>query len=253
IVFNDVRFTYDKEQVINGISFLAKEGTVTALAGPSGSGKSTLAKLLARFWDVNGGEISLGGEDIRRIPLDQLMDEISYVSQDNYLFDISIRENIRIGKPSATDKEIERAAEQAGCSEFINRFPEGLDTKVGDAGDRLSGGERQRIAIARAMIKDAPVIILDEATAFADPENEDKIQRSIGNLTKGKTLIVIAHRLSTIMYADNILVLEHGEIAAQGTHKELLKSSLLYGNMWRAHLAAMDWSMNKEGDEVCGA
>lgn len=252
VVFEGVSFAYDQEQVLSGVSFTAKEGTVTALVGPSGSGKSTVARLLARFWDVGSGTIRLGDEDIRHIPLDQLMDRISYVSQENFLFDISIRENIRIGRPSATDEDIEQAAEQAGCMEFVGRFPQGFDTRVGDAGERLSGGERQRVAIARAIIKDAPIVILDEATAFTDPENEDKIQQSIGNLTKGKTLIMIAHRLSTIMYADNILVLERGKIVAQGTHEELLKSSPLYGSMWQAHLAAMDWSMNKEGDEACG-
>jgi ABC-type multidrug transport system fused ATPase/permease subunit len=198
---------------------------------------------LARFWDVEDGEITLGGINIKDMPLAQLMDCISYVSQENFLLDTSIRENIRIGKPSATDAEIEAAAEKAGCLEFIGRFPGSYDTQVGDAGDRLSGGERQRIAIARAILKNAPVVLLDEATAFTDPENEDKIQASIGNLVKGKTLIMIAHRLSTIMYADNILVVRNGSVDSQGTHEQLLQSSELYQNLWRAHIEAMEWNM----------
>ena len=178
--------------------------------------------------------------------LTDLTEKISYVSQDNFLFNMSLRDNIRIGKPEATDKEVEWAAAQAGCDEFISRFPQGYDTNAGDAGARLSGGERQRLAIARAILKNAPIVILDEATAFTDPENEDKLQRSIDKLTKGKTLIVIAHRLSTIMYADQILVLENGQITAQGTHEQLLTHSETYLDMWKAHISAMDWSMNQE-------
>lgn len=248
--FENVSFSYGKEQVLKNISFSAKEGTTTALVGPSGSGKSTVAKLIPRFWDTEEGKITLGGVNINQIPYDELMDYISYVSQDNYLFDISIRENIRIGKPEATDAEIEKAAELAGCNEFINRFSKGFETKAGDAGDRLSGGERQRISIARAMIKASPIIVLDEATAFTDPESEDKIQQSLANLTKGKTLIVIAHRLSTVMYSDNIIVLNKGKISEQGTHEELLEKSELYQKMWQAHLAAMDWSMGEGGKSV---
>ena len=202
VELKDVHFGYGDSEVIHGISFTAKEGTVTALVGPSGSGKSTLAKLIARFWDVDAGAILVGGADIREIALPELMEQISFVSQDNFLFNMSLRDNIRIGKPDATDKEVEWAASQAGCDEFIARFPQGYDTNAGDAGARLSGGERQRIAIARAILKNAPIVILDEATAFTDPENEDKLQQSIDRLTQGKTLIVIAHRLSTIMYAD---------------------------------------------------
>jgi ABC-type multidrug transport system fused ATPase/permease subunit len=249
----DVRFTYDKAEVLRGISFDAKAGTTTALVGPSGSGKSTLAKLIARFWDVGEGSVKIGGVDIRNIPLDELMDKLSYVSQDNFLFNMSLRDNIRVGKPDASDGEIERIAELAGCGEFISRFADGYATNAGDAGERLSGGERQRIAIARAMIKGAPIVILDEATAFTDPESEDKLQRSIDALTKGKTLVVIAHRLSTVMYADNISVLNGGSISDQGTHEELLARSALYQSMWRAHTRAMDWNMKGEAGTECGA
>ena len=238
-------------EIIHGVSFSAKAGTVTALVGPSGSGKSTLAKLIARFWDVNAGAVFVGGVDIREMSLTDLTEKISYVSQDNFLFHMSLRDNIRIGKPDATDKEVEWAAAQAGCDEFIARFPKGYDTNAGDAGARLSGGERQRLAIARAILKNAPIVILDEATAFTDPENEDKLQRSIDKLTKGKTLIVIAHRLSTIMYADQILVLENGQILAQGTHEQLLSRSETYLDMWKAHISAMDWSMNTGIEDDC--
>lgn len=251
VELKDVHFGYGDSEVIHGISFTAKEGTVTALVGPSGSGKSTLAKLIARFWDVDAGAILVGGADIREIALPELMEQISFVSQDNFLFNMSLRDNIRIGKPDATDKEVEWAASQAGCDEFIARFPQGYDTNAGDAGARLSGGERQRIAIARAILKNAPIVILDEATAFTDPENEDKLQQSIDRLTQGKTLIVIAHRLSTIMYADQILVLEDGQITARGTHEQLLTSSETYLDMWKAHISAMDWSMNQEENEPC--
>ena len=251
VELKEVHFGYGDSEVIRGVSFAAKAGTVTALVGPSGSGKSTLAKLVARFWDVDAGAVLVGGTDIRELSLSDLTEKISFVSQDNFLFHMSLRDNIRIGKPDATDKEVEWAAAQAGCDEFIARFPEGYDTNAGDAGARLSGGERQLIAIARAILKNAPIVILDEATAFTDPENEDKLQRSIDELTKGKTLIVIAHRLSTIMYADQILVLEDGQITARGTHEQLLADSETYLDMWKAHISTMDWSMNQEVSETC--
>lgn len=251
VQLKDVHFGYGDSEIIHGISFAANEGTVTALVGPSGSGKSTLAKLIARFWDVNAGCITIGGEDIRQLSLSELAEQISYVSQDNFLFHMSLRDNIRIGKPEATDKQVEWAASQAGCDDFIARFSEGYDTNAGDAGGRLSGGERQRIAIARAILKDAPIVILDEATAFTDPENEDKLQQSIDRLAKGKTLIVIAHRLSTIMYADQIIVLEDGQITASGTHEQLLTTSQTYQDMWMAHVGAMDWSMHQEVRKQC--
>mgnify|MGYP005964478287 CR=1 FL=1 len=251
VQMRDVHFGYGGSEIIHGVSFTAKAGSVTALVGPSGSGKSTLAKLIARFWDVNAGSVLVGGADIRELSLSDLTEKISYVSQDSFLFNMSLRDNIRIGKPSATDREVEWAAAQAGCDEFIAKFPQGYDTNAGDAGARLSGGERQRLAIARAILKNAPIVILDEATAFMDPENEDKLQRSIDRLTKGKTLIVIAHRLSTIMYADQILVLEDGQITAQGTHEQLLARSEAYLDMWKAHISAMDWSMNQEVGKLC--
>ncbi|MFV0414185.1 MAG: ABC transporter ATP-binding protein [Oscillospiraceae bacterium] len=252
VSFRNVEFSYGSAQVLKGISFDAPVGTVTAIVGPSGSGKSTIARLLARFWDVSGGEIFLGGVNIKEMPISQLMDCISYVSQENFLLDMSIRENICVGLPAATNAQVEQAAEKAGCAEFIGRFPQGYDTRVGDAGDRLSGGERQRSAIARAILKNAPIVLLDEATAFTDPESEDKIQTSIGNLVKGKTLLIIAHRLSTIMYADNILVVQAGRISAQGTHEELLRASALYQGMWQAHIEAMEWSMKEEEATPCG-
>ena len=251
VELKDVHFGYGGSEVIHGVSFAAKAGTVTALVGPSGSGKSTLAKLIARFWDVDAGAVLVGGTDVRELSLSDLTEKISFVSQDNFLFNMSLRDNIRIGKPDATDKEVEHAAAQAGCDEFIARFPKGYDTNAGDAGARLSGGERQRLAIARAILKNAPIVILDEATAFTDPENEDKLQHSIDKLTKGKTLIVIAHRLSTIMYADQILVLEDGQITSRGTHEQLLADSETYLDMWKAHISTMDWSMNQEVRESC--
>ena len=203
--------------------------------GPSGSGKSTIAKLMAGFWDATGGTVSFGGQDIQNIPFDQLMGEISYVAQDNFLFDRSIRENIRMGDPGATDAEVEAAARAANCHDFIMNLEQGYDTLAGDAGDRLSGGERQRITIARAMLKKASVIILDEATAFADPESEAQIQQAISRLVRGKTLIVVAHRLNTIQNADQILVIDQGRLAACGRQEELLNTCPLYRTMWEQY------------------
>src|SRR5699024_5201911 len=217
------------------------QGKFTALVGPSGGGKSTIARLAARFWDVTGGSITLGGRDIRELPLKQISREISFVTQDNFLFDCSLKENIRLGRPGASDEEVFAAARAAQCEEFIGRLEHGWDTAAGDAGKQLSGGERQRIAIARAILKDAPIVILDEATAFTDPENEDKIQRSIMALSKGKTLLVIAHRLSTIQNADQIVVLEKGQIVDRGTQRELLSRCPLYQALWAAHVGAQTW------------
>lgn len=215
-------------------------GTVTALVGASGSGKSTIAKLIAGYWDVTDGSIKLGNIDLRNIPAEQLTNLIAYVSQDNFLFDDTIRENIRMGNPKATDQQVEQMAKAAGCDEFIRELPAGYDTKVGESGGQLSGGERQRIAIARAMMKNAPIIILDEATAYADVENEAIMQEAIAKLITGKTLLVIAHRLSTITDADNIVVVEDGKIAAQGQHSYLLKNCDLYRKMWAANQEAAD-------------
>lgn len=241
IDLKDVTFSYDKQQeVLHGINLSIKPKTVTALVGPSGSGKSTIAKLIAGYWDVTGGSITLGDYELREIPLPQLAAQISYVSQDNYLFNRTIRENIRMGNPNASDKEIEQAAIRSGCDSFIRGLDQGYETVVGSSGSQLSGGERQRIAIARAMLKNAPIVILDEATAFIDPENEAIIQKAISALTVGKTLIVIAHRLSTISGADNIVVINDGNIEAQGTHEKLLDNCPLYQDMWRAHIGARD-------------
>lgn len=242
IKLKNVSFSYEQAagEVLHNVSFDIDAGTVTALVGPSGSGKSTIAKLIAGFWDVTGGEITLGGVSLKDIPLDQLNSQIAYVSQDNYLFDRTVRENIRMGRMSADDAEVEAVAKAAGCDEFIHTLDNGYDTVCGGGGGHLSGGEKQRISIARAMLKDAPIIILDEATASIDPENEAAIQRAISTLTQGKTLIVIAHRLGTVAAADKIVVIENGTVAAAGKQEELLKNSALYSNMWQAYLGARD-------------
>ena len=225
ISLRSVSFSYDgTTEVLHDVNLAIHPGTMTALVGPSGSGKSTVAKLIAGYWDVTSGSITLGGHELKDMPLSEIADQISYVSQDNYLFNRSIRENIRMGRPSATDAEVEQAAKQSGCDAFIRKLDNGYDTVVGSAGSHLSGGERQRIAIARAMLKNAPVVILDEATAYIDPENEALVQKAISTLTVGKTLIVIAHRLSTIVGADNIVVVKDGTIHAQGTHEKLLET-----------------------------
>ena len=252
IQLRDVSFSYsgDGEEVLHHLDLTIPQGKFTALVGPSGGGKSTIARLAARFWDVTGGTITLGGRDIRELPLKQLSREISFVTQDNFLFDCSLKENIRLGRPGASDEEVFAAARAAQCEEFIGRLEHGWDTAAGDAGKQLSGGERQRIAIARAILKDAPIVILDEATAFTDPENEDKIQRSIMALSKGKTLLVIAHRLSTIQNADQIVVLEKGQIVDRGTQRELLDRCPLYQTLWAAHVGARSWAVTsgeKEG------
>ena len=254
IQLKDVFFSYggsDGKEVLHHLDLTIPQGKFTALVGPSGGGKSTIARLAARFWDVTGGSITLGGRDIRELPLKQLSREISYVTQDNFLFDCSLKENIRLGKPGASDEEVFAAARAAQCEEFIGRLEHGWDTAAGDAGKQLSGGERQRIAIARAILKDAPIVILDEATAFTDPENEDKIQRSIMALSKGKTLLVIAHRLSTIQNADHIVVLEKGQIVDRGTQSELLSRCPLYQTLWAAHVGVRNWAVTsgeKEGN-----
>lgn len=247
--FEDVHFGYKETEVLHGISFQTRPGTMTAIVGPSGSGKSTIAKLMAGFWDVTSGSVRFGGQDIRQIPFEQLMGEISYVAQDNFLFDKSIRENIRMGNPAATDEEVEAAAKAANCHDFIMQLEQGYDTLAGDAGDRLSGGERQRITIARAMLKPASVVILDEATAYADPENEALIQQAISKLVAGKTLIVVAHRLNTIRNADQILVVANGNIAGRGTQEELLRECPIYQKMWQDYAETIEEADMKGGVE----
>lgn len=236
----DVHFSYKETEVLHGVSLQIPEGSFAALVGPSGSGKSTIARLIASLWDVTDGSVTLGGQDIRTIPQEAYADRIAFVSQDNYLFNMTVRENIRIGRPSATDAEVEDAAKKSGCHEFIMNLENGYDTMVGSSGGHLSGGERQRISIARAMLKAAPVVILDEATAYTDPENEAVIQRSVSKLVEGKTLIVIAHRLSTVTDADCIYVVKDGRIDDAGTHEELLSHHGLYEKMWKAHMEVKD-------------
>jgi ABC transporter, ATP-binding/permease protein len=247
IAFSHVSFAYSDTEVLHDISFQAVPNGMTAFVGPSGSGKSTVARLIASFWETSNGSVMIGGCDVRNIPLSQVMERVGYVSQDNYLFHLSIRENIRIGKPDATNAEIEQAAKKASCHDFISALPQGYDTIAGDGGNNLSGGEKQRIAIARAILKDSPIIVLDEATAFTDLENEAVIQRSIGELVAGKTLIVIAHRLSTITMADKIIVMNHGRIEAEGRHQSLLESCGLYRTLWNAHISVSD---KKSGEAV---
>ena len=241
IEVSGVSFGYhDDKEILHDVTLSIPQNGMTALVGPSGSGKSTLAKLIAGFWDVKDGKITMGGHDLREIPLGELYDQVAFVSQDNYLFDDTVRENIRMGRISATDAEVEEAAHNAGCDSFIGDLEKGFDTLVGGGGAHLSGGERQRIAIARAMLKDAPIIILDEATAYIDPENEAVIQRAVAKLVENKTVIVIAHRLSTVTGADNIAVVKDGRIEAQGRHGELLENCALYREMWQAHIGAKD-------------
>ena len=264
IVLQDVSFSYkvnsgkagregglgrdstEQNEVLHDISLKMPQGSFTALVGPSGGGKSTVARLIARFWDVTGGSISIGGTNIKELSIRQLSELVSFVTQDNFLFNCSLKENIRLGNPNATDEEVYAAAKAACCDDFIVRLEKGYDTPAGDAGRRLSGGEKQRIAIARAILKNAPIVILDEATAFTDPQNEDKIQKSIMALSKGKTLLVIAHRLSTIQNADQIVVLKKGQIVDCGKQEELLERCSLYADMWQAHIGAKNWSVGEK-------
>lgn len=243
IEFENVHFSYKEEEVLHGISLKAKEGNLVALVGESGSGKSTLAKLLVHFYDVAGGSIKIGGQDIRDMSIEALNDEISYVAQEQFLFNMSIQENIRLGKLDATDEEIMEAAKKAQCLEFLARLPEGIHSMAGDSGKQLSGGERQRISLARAILKNAPIIVLDEATAFMDPENEEKMNEAIAELIQDKTVIVIAHRLHSIVSADMICVMELGNLSAAGTHEELLESSPLYQKLWSAAEDSVQWKV----------
>ena len=257
IVLQDVSFSYgmngsEENDVLHRINLTMPEGSFTALVGPSGGGKSTIARLIARFWDVTGGSISIGGRNIKELSIRQLSELVSFVTQDNFLFNCSLKENIRLGNPNATDAEVFAAARAACCDEFIARLEKGYDTSAGDAGKRLSGGEKQRIAIARAILKNAPIVVLDEATAFTDPQNEDKIQKSIMALSQGKTLLVIAHRLSTIQNADQIVVLQKGQIVDCGKQEKLLARCPLYADLWQAHIGAKNWSVGEKKEGTAG-
>lgn len=238
VCFKNVIFSYEERKVLDKVSFVADQNEITALIGPSGAGKTTIARLIPRFWDVDFGEIEIGGVNIKKIPSEDLMDMVSFVFQDVFLFNMSIRDNIAFGKDNATESEIIEAAKAAMCHDFITKLPNGYDTFAGQGGTKLSGGEKQRIALARAILKDAPIIIFDEATSATDPENEDKIQEAVSKLIKGKTVIVIAHNLSTIVEASQILLVSDGQISSRGTHLALLNDSAMYKKMWDAHISS---------------
>ena len=249
VELNDVHFSYDgKNEVIRGVSMNIGAGQTVALVGPSGGGKSTLAGLMARFFDVKSGSIKVGGADIREIPKEELMNAVSFVFQDSKLIKATIAENVKLGKPDATDEEVAAALHTAQCDDIIQKLPDGADTVIGTKGVFLSGGERQRIAIARAVLKNAPVIILDEATAFADPDNEAKVQKAFSELSKGKTVIMIAHRLSTVANADCIYVIKDGLIAESGRRDELLEKNGVFAEMWKEYAASVEWKVAKEGE-----
>lgn len=249
VEFCDVTFSYDKNretEALSGVSFRAKQGEITAIVGPSGGGKSTIAHLIPRFFDVTGGGIRIGGTDVREMDTSYLMDCVSFVFQDVFLFKQSVADNIRMGNPNATDTQVAAAAKAAQCHDFIIKLPKGYDTVIGTKGVHLSGGERQRIAIARAIVKDSPIVVLDEATAFADPENEHLIQKAFETLMKNKTVVMIAHRLSTIRGADNIVVVDEGRVVEQGPHDQLLKAGGKYRSMWHTYNESVNWSMAKK-------
>lgn len=249
VEFKDVVFSYNNDDVeaLSGVSFLARQGEITAIVGPSGGGKSTIAHLIPRFFDVTGGKILIGGVDIREMGNAYLMEQVSFVFQDVFLFKQSVIDNIRLGNPAATDEQVTDAAKSAQCHEFIMNLPQGYQTVIGTRGVHLSGGEKQRIAIARAIVKDAPIVILDEATAFSDPENEHLIQKAFERLMKGKTVIMIAHRLSTIRSASNIIVVDHGKVLEQGKHDQLIEKNHKYAEMWRVYTDTVSWSIAKKG------
>jgi len=246
IEFKNVCFGYDEKEVLHGVDLSIKQGTTTALVGESGSGKSTLAKLLVHYYDIGSGSITIGGQDIKDMSLKALNDQVAFVSQEQFLFNTSLYENILIGKPEATKEEVMDAARRAQCEEFLNRLPDGIMSQAGDSGKQLSGGERQRISLARALLKDAPVIVLDEATAFMDPENEEKMNAALDEIVKDKTVLVIAHRLSTIKNADKICVMKDGLCIASDTHEGLLESCPEYRKLWDASVSASIWKIKGE-------
>lgn len=248
ISFEDVSFTYQgaENPAVNHISFVVPEGKTVALVGPSGGGKSTVASLIPRFWDTEQGAVKIGGVDVRNIQSSELLKLVGFVFQDNHLFKTTLLDNIRAARPEATDDQIQAAVKAAMCQDIIDKMPNGLQTVIGTKGVYLSGGEQQRIALARAILKDAPIIVLDEATAFADPQNEHQIQKGFETLMKGKTVVMIAHRLSTVKNADKIIVLEEGEIREQGTHNELLAKNGLYAKMWTDYQSSVEWKVGKE-------
>lgn len=246
IEFRDVHFSYEDTEVLQGISFVIPQNSITALVGPSGSGKTTIAHLIGRFWEVNSGEISIGGVNIKDLKVDELMSKIAIVFQNVVLFNDTIYENIRMGNPHASQEAVIAAAKAAQCHEFIQAKQDGYQTIVGEKGAKLSGGQQQRISIARAILKDAPIVILDEATAFIDPENEAQIQSAINSLIQDKTLLIVAHRLSTITEADQIFVIDRGQVVGKGKHEELLHTSPLYRQMWDTHVAAQGWTFESK-------
>lgn len=250
IEFRDVCFSYGAGEALSGVSFVARAGEVTALVGPSGAGKTTIARLVARFWDVGSGSVSVGGVDVREVGVAALMDRVAFIFQDSFLFHDTIAANIAFGRPDASPEEIERVAGLARCHDFIRDLPDGYASIVGEGGSTLSGGQRQRVAIARALLKDAPIVILDEATAHADPENETAIQAAIAEATAGRTLLVIAHRLSTIADADQIVVVEDGRIAERGRHQDLLERGGLYSRLWADHIAGAGWSLRGSAEQA---
>jgi ATP-binding cassette subfamily B protein len=236
IEFINVDFAYEERQILNKVSFIAKQNEITALVGHSGAGKTTIARLVPRFWDIDTGEIKIGGVNIKDISTLELMNLVSFVFQDAFLFNVSIKDNIKFGKDDASEEEIIAAAKAAQCHDFITKLPAGYDTLAGQRGTKLSGGEKQRIALARAILKDAPIIIFDEATSATDPENEDKIQEAVSKLIKNKTVMVIAHNLSTIVDANHIILIENGQVTKSGSHPSLLTGSTTYKNMWETHV-----------------
>lgn len=252
IAFKNVSFSYPgaNKKAIDDVSFTIKTGSTMALVGASGSGKTTIARLVPRFWDADKGQVLIGNSDVKEIDQKELMNHISFVFQNTKLFKTSLLENIKYGNPHATSETVERAVDLAQCREIINKLPNGLNTKIGTEGTYLSGGEQQRIVLARAILKDAPIVVLDEATAFTDPENEHLIQKALGKLTKGKTVLMIAHRLTSIQDADTILVIDKGKIAEQGSHMELINNKGIYTSMWNEYQQSVQWTIRKEAQYV---